>query len=1428
MTEQISTFVCKTFGQNECTEYGKKISDALIKIASTRIFTNPEQSILEIVVNSIDSYNSKNGIQSVGKFGMGFFSIFYFLAAQPGRVMNIYSTYKKEDKLESYLLILKWTPDGLTVKKYPYENGYTGTKILIDSNGYYFKEEELKKMEKEIYKLFEVSTVNIIYVNDMGSIKIINRDKSSTVEDNIVVNLSGDILKFQDSATGIDLKTVYDSLLIPSSSTKTRIIQQKNYKLPNPVIAEIPNFRGINLHIIVNSISVVNIQIDNSVDESYIIYLPPDSKLPVARDDIIYDKIEKKYLKKQIWKLIKHIISTSKNLINLFELLDTYVKINKQSNLFKVITKIKNKILGLDVILIPNTFFWNQLIRKFNISNYCYYSYSDKFRLNEQLYDILIKEGRTDIFKLRICVSLKLEEGQLINTELPSFIFINANLDDSEQLVNVVNFSSNTLLIPIDTHINVDLDIDEQKMFTSEKLINTYKLLKMTIFKKFQGITFYRKAHYFRTLIESYMLYCEDITKIEKFMYFVNSKISDINLNFSYGNATEIITFNLMFKPFIKTTFTFEIVKKINTILFEYIVDLFAPSVVNQSYFIPYIFYFICDQDLKHLNSKQVDIFTKIFNKCITNEERYIYVYISSYILNSKIIYNGVFEFILSEIRRKYLNSTLFAAIRNMCWYTVGCYDTFYGITNDDLVLSAERYCSNLGNIPIEFPSEKGKYKFSCKCLLNYVYNNNIKTKKIKKFFKKVHKSYKTYTPENTKLQIVEIAVNEGTVKPFVQALFTELIQNSIDAINTTTSGTKISIKISNDGFSVFDDVGISDLEILLSLLIPFLSSKNPNDPNITGEMGTGFFNVYRQPYVEEVFIQTNDIFIKCIPIIQNDKVIDIEYQMRILKTFEKKGTLISIKLRKFNPEIINDANIFINTKYGFTNFLQQKSLNLESVKKELELIKNSEGRKGLTKKELEERCKNSEIKFAKSSSKSDLIKLLESHYSINDGSFIQFNLNNKNILKNLTSIYKIQNIGEVFYSKDNFPAALFTNNSYFSLLSDFLIDYPLVYPQFKKMAGTSIILNLHKNFYTPNQSRNSINIKNKLNLVKLVNNGLYLVYLYIYVNNSLPNCNSFIPFTNSRASMHQLKLFDCKAPVSYLTSKNNYEILSTYKFENLLINYSLFSENYTISQTINNLINDYNISKYSRNELTAKEIEDFMAGKKIKKYYNNYGESHDLGLFYSSLSKWFSNKDKKLQKAENIVIVQKIENLSAKSVQVKKEDAKILWDELQIFSNILWNKIKKLCDEEILILPTKLNESPPIILSGKSSNGNQGFYKTKDHCVVLNSDIYNPTKLNECLKQIKNKSLQENAIFFQTDPELVKYFSSTLTTTFIHELGHAIQSSDHLGSSHGLTQIKFKDGVYLEFDEMCLQIYKRCIIDGLFNEYISEIAKKF
>ena len=144
-----------------CTKIGNSLANSLVKIASTRIFANPEQSILELPVNSIDSYNPS---ASVGKFGMGFFSILFWLVGYPDRWLTINSYYTDSTGVnKSFSCIVRYESDKLNfnLNYYPTNVYMTGTFMLLDCSRDPFTEHNVQEFEKQLQKLQYTSSAGV-------------------------------------------------------------------------------------------------------------------------------------------------------------------------------------------------------------------------------------------------------------------------------------------------------------------------------------------------------------------------------------------------------------------------------------------------------------------------------------------------------------------------------------------------------------------------------------------------------------------------------------------------------------------------------------------------------------------------------------------------------------------------------------------------------------------------------------------------------------------------------------------------------------------------------------------------------------------------------------------------------------------------------------------------------------------------------------------------------------------------------------------------------------------------------------------------------------------------------------------------------------------------------------------------------------------
>ena len=204
LTDLICSRVSNTDIIYGCNNVAQKISNSLVRVAVTRIFNNPYQSILELPVNSIDSYRRMKGIKSsIGKFGMGFFSILYWLTND--RDLLIHSNTDKD----SYRAVIKRVDDNFTVTvtlgNFRKDKDHTGTDIYILANRDNFTNEDIESFNKELNKLVNIQDIYII-VNK----KKINRQRASEppstfFKDKVIVNLNNKGIAISDDAEGISL-----------------------------------------------------------------------------------------------------------------------------------------------------------------------------------------------------------------------------------------------------------------------------------------------------------------------------------------------------------------------------------------------------------------------------------------------------------------------------------------------------------------------------------------------------------------------------------------------------------------------------------------------------------------------------------------------------------------------------------------------------------------------------------------------------------------------------------------------------------------------------------------------------------------------------------------------------------------------------------------------------------------------------------------------------------------------------------------------------------------------------------------------------------------------------------------------------------------------------------------------------------------------
>lgn len=184
-----------------------------------------------------------------------------------------------------------------------------------------------------------------------------------------------------------------------------------------------------------------------------------------------------------------------------------------------------------------------------------------------------------------------------------------------------------------------------------------------------------------------------------------------------------------------------------------------------------------------------------------------------------------------------------------------------------------------------------------------------------------------------------------------------------------------------------------------------------------------------------------------------------------------------------------------------------------------------------------------------------------------------------------------------------------------------------------------------------------------------------------------------------------------------------------------------------------------------------------------------------------------------------------KAENNSNGNGNLIEGRPEVPFEKLQKFIDIYWRMFHQLIDEKILLCK-KPRLDPPKIFSSDMPFNKLGNYNRIRHELKMNMDHYSVEIFNREISKF-TKLDSSNITEFNMNSTLIKYFSPCKpANTLLHEIGHAFNSSDHSGSFHDVTDVKFVGGNNLPYDDMCLMIFQCCVERGLMIEYIDSLNK--
>jgi hypothetical protein len=910
----IFELICgKVKGSLPCTKLGINISSSLIKVASTRIFSKPEQCIIEMIVNSIDSYSILQNIPKVGRFGMGFFSIFYFLVDHPLRSLSILTIHNNK----SVCITIKYENFLIYELKEIITESKSGTFIYLDTSKDNFTDEEIKQFTYFLSYVKYVKTSTVINYN--------NKDVYNSMNP-IIVDFSKNYLSINDYAMGMTLDIVQSSLLIPSVSTKTILLSTKKGKYENySNIIKDPDYTGT-FSIIVNYICIVSINL-NFCDYSIILSLPQNITLPVTRDDVIFSGNTKKEVIDSLTILLKKSIEM-KDITYLENSIDAYINYTANQENKNILSEFKENM-------------YHKLYKKYILVNILYSSIfsflpdmiisnkMDSYKIEEFLDHSEIELHKDIFYKKRV---IFVDNIKTTTANTYKYIFVDTKEKKSKNWIEnlVLSFHEQRLYLNEHTVPSTELVLVKKMMDKYCKILSKeeqemirYSIVTMLslqdrliledkeecIFSVIMNALYVKKLDplflsYYIDIVTQYYLnivinydYGDQKRVIRKknniYMHYkiLESQLDDIIYNDNYHNYQRNI------KNYILSEI--ECRKDINCGLYtDYsleILMIIGQTRVRVPDTILYYIKILKEYLLSDLSIFEILIITKANPEIFKQSDK------SNIILNCKFIYDRY----LKKINKKH------QLLDSYIW-------------NDNITIKYALENFNLlckTNPPIlktiVFPEFSTKISYTFKQLLYYVFKNN--------HIDLLDPVIPTL-PKQESLQILEIAVDSSTSKSFLSSTITELIQNSMDAYRMN-SGIQRDIHIdfgySEPGYlyiKIKDFVGMT-FDNIIALSIPFYSNKVASSL-VTGEMGTGFFNIYRES--EKVMIKTvkdgEKIYITDIPVRIDGKIDDIVKKIDIKNTKDRNGTSITF-IVKNNEKYISELYYYVEHVLGYMDF---------------------------------------------------------------------------------------------------------------------------------------------------------------------------------------------------------------------------------------------------------------------------------------------------------------------------------------------------------------------------------------------------------------------------------------------------------------------------------------------------------------------------
>ena len=709
---------------------------------------------------------------------------------------------------------------------------------------------------------------------------------------------------------------------------------------------------------------------------------------------------------------------------------------------------------------------------------------------------------------------------------------------------------------------------------------------------------------------------------------------------------------------------------------------------------------------------------------------------------------------------------------------------------------------------------------------ISYLYNNNEND------YRTIIEDNKLNNQRPLELQIIQIAVNYGSSNQPERSVAIELLQNSIDVINSkykfrlyndlnpreifldkfksliVNDNGKVNIKIgyktipgSDNMIMVYENtdyIGFSDLNNIISLSVPYYSEKNKDS---AGQMGNGFFNVYKNS--SKVLIRSIsdavNFNIEDIPIYNDNKVIDIQ------KT-----------ITYYAPKKIDEQNLT-----SITVFYKEKSF----------------------------------VSF------NYLAQSL--YYELNDMfssiPYINIRLNDIQINNNAFQIYGSQYFKFFLKEKNDSISYVLCHGVPFIRLDQFLNKFTNINKTIILFASTGYILDINGLYYSPVQSR--IDAEFDIKLIQEINTLLIdLIFNGILTRCALENTLPPIKEINRKRGLFIIDQILPNTAIDQYTSMDSFITTHKFQYNDKILNIAELIRNslvhkynknicelyYSIMSTIDN-----NITKISYSKLNTVKLEQIYNFS--SEFHNDFidliNRISDENILSSNftlinyvdfcITKWLTNKFLdingqiidyiKIKATEyNLVIIDNYQKGGGLSYINSLQNSASNNKYKLLFETFMISYINILIKSGVTFKYDKMPQFDFIY-----DNYRLGAYYLKGNCLYINL-----LKFYDDIKNLFNFIIHEkmDAIkYIRGHPSYIILFSGLHYATIIHELEHYRRYTSHDGVVCEITG--FHDSSFENlpifgakertFNASLVDLYKIAIKNNLINDWITLFLQK-